>query len=73
MQLLKTKTPKGEFHFVDGKRVSREKYMDLKTGPGKTLDTFLTKTAPNGVVRQFCSLRLAEKATPAKKKARYAK
>jgi hypothetical protein len=58
-QLLTTKTPKGTFHFVDGTRTTAEKFRDLKNGRGKTLDAFLTQTAPGGILRQFCSLRVA--------------
>jgi hypothetical protein len=43
-QLLRTITAKGESFFVDGKRVSRDSFLELKCGPGKRLDCLITRS-----------------------------
>jgi len=55
MNLRHTITPKGDFYFVNSRRVSRTKYENAKQGRG--LDTFLTTTTKDGVIRQHCHVR----------------
>lgn len=55
MQLLKTTTATCTRYFIDGKRVTYDSYDEAKFG--KTLYSFVTRTAPNGTVRQWVNAR----------------
>ena len=52
MQLLETVTANGKFYYVDSRRVSREKFIETKSG--KRLDCFITRVSKHAI-RNWCS------------------
>lgn len=58
MQLLKTKTNKGKFFYVDGKRVSEMRYLtEMQKGIDRgTYNSAHTVTANDGSTRHFTSV-----------------
>lgn len=53
-QLLQTVSDSGKRYFIDGKRVSREAFLSIKTGPHVRLDCFMTR-ATRKIVRNYCT------------------
>jgi len=52
-QLCKTVTAKGTFFFIDGKRVSRDKFQECKFG--RRMDCFFTRATRHSV-KDFMSV-----------------
>jgi hypothetical protein len=57
-QLLRVVTAKGKRYYVDSRRVSRDAYLALKSGPGKSQDTFITRSDKHAT-RDWSTLRIA--------------
>lgn len=53
-QLLKTTTAKGTRYYVDSRRVSREAFLEIKSGPNKRQDCFITRSDKAGTRDYSC-------------------
>lgn len=56
MQLLHTKTLKGSFYFINGKRVNKDAFELAKFW--RRVDTFITQIDKNGIIRHRCQVRI---------------